>query len=63
LFDRLLPEVDKVLAHAEVVIIGNRSAEYRAIGPRIRAGQIVVDLVAAVERGSVTAGEYHGLAG
>jgi GDP-mannose 6-dehydrogenase len=63
LFDRLLPEVDKVLAHAEVVIIGNRSAEYWAIGPRIRAGQIVVDLVAAVERGSVTAGEYHGLAG
>jgi len=63
LFDRLLSEVDKVLAHAEVVIIGNRSAEYRAIGPRIRAGQIVVDLVAAVERGSVTAGEYHGLAG
>jgi GDP-mannose 6-dehydrogenase len=63
LFDRLLPEVDTVLAHAEVVIIGNRSAEYRAIGPRIRAGQVVVDLVAAVERGSVTAGEYHGLAG
>ena len=61
--ERLRPSLDEVLAHAEVVVIGNRSAEYRAIGPRIRAGQIVVDLVAALERGSVKAGEYHGLAG
>jgi GDP-mannose 6-dehydrogenase len=61
--ERLTPKLDDVLAHAEVVVIGNRSAEYRAIGPRIRAGQVVVDLVAALERGSVTAGEYHGLAG
>jgi len=43
-------------------VIGNRSAEYRTLGPRIRAGQVVVDLVAAVDRGTVTAGEYHGLA-
>jgi GDP-mannose 6-dehydrogenase len=63
LFDRLLPEVDKVLAHAEVVVIGNRSAEYRAIGPRLEPGQVVVDLVAALDRKSVKAGEYHGLAG
>jgi len=61
--ERLTPKLDDVLSHAEVVVIGNRSAEYRAIGPRIRAGQVVVDLVAALERGSVTAGEYHGLAG
>jgi len=60
---RLTPRLDDVLAHAEVIVIGNRSPEYRAIGPRIRAGQIVVDLVAALDRGSVTAGEYHGLAG
>jgi GDP-mannose 6-dehydrogenase len=61
--ERLTPRLDDVLTHAEVVIIGNRAAEYRALGPRIRAGQVVVDLVAALERGSVTAGEYHGLAG
>jgi GDP-mannose 6-dehydrogenase len=61
--ERLRPEVDDILAHAEVVVIGNRSAAYRTLGPRIRAGQVVVDLVAALERGSVTAGEYHGLAG
>ncbi|HXS83872.1 MAG TPA: nucleotide sugar dehydrogenase [Methylomirabilota bacterium] len=61
--ERLTPKLDDVLAHAEVIVIGNRSAEYRTIGPRLRAGQIVIDLVAALDRRSVTAGEYHGLAG
>ncbi len=60
--ERLRPDLADVLAHADVVVIGNRSAEYRTLGPRIRAGQIVVDLVAAMDRGTVTAGEYHGLA-
>ena len=60
--ERLRSDLGEVLAHAEVLVIGNRSAEYRALGPRVRAGQVVVDLVAALERGSVTAGEYHGLA-
>jgi GDP-mannose 6-dehydrogenase len=61
--ERLRPDLAEVLAHAEVVVIGNRSTEYRTLGPRIRAGQVVVDLVAALEPGSVTAGEYHGLTG
>jgi GDP-mannose 6-dehydrogenase len=60
--ERLRPNLEEVLAHAEVVVIGNRSAEYRALGPRIRSGQVVVDLVAALAPGTVTAGEYHGLA-
>ena len=60
--ERLKPSLDDVLSHAEVVIIGNRSAEYRTIGPRIARGQVVVDLVAALDRGTVSAGEYHGLA-
>jgi GDP-mannose 6-dehydrogenase len=60
--ERLRPNLDEVLAHAELVVIGNRSAEYRTLGPRIQRGQVVVDLVAALDRGTVTAGEYHGLA-
>jgi GDP-mannose 6-dehydrogenase len=60
--ERLRPSLDDVLAHAEVVVIGNRSAEYRTLGPRIRPGQVVVDLVDALDRRTVTAGEYHGLA-
>jgi len=62
LAERLRPSLDEVLTHAEVLVIGNRSAEYRTLGPRIRSGQVVVDLVAALDRASVTAGEYHGLA-
>ncbi|MCE9627240.1 MAG: nucleotide sugar dehydrogenase [Candidatus Eisenbacteria bacterium] len=60
--ERLKPSLDEVLAHAEVIVIGNRSAEYRTIGPRVKRGQVVVDLVAALDRATVTAGEYHGLA-
>ena len=60
--ERLKPSLDDVLAHAEVVVIGNRSAEYRAIGPCLAPGQVVIDLVAALDRGTVSAGEYHGLA-
>jgi GDP-mannose 6-dehydrogenase len=60
--ERLKPSLDEVLAHAEVIVIGNRSAEYRTLGPRVRADQVVVDLVAAVDPATVKAGEYHGLA-
>ncbi len=60
--ERLRSNLEEVLSHGDVVVIGNRSAAYRTLGPRIRAGQVVVDLVAALDRGSVTAGEYHGLA-
>ena len=60
--ERLKPSLDDVLAHAEVVVIGNRSAAYRAIGPCLAPGQVVIDLVAALDRGTVSAGEYHGLA-
>jgi len=41
------PTVDAVLSHAETVIIGNGSAEFRSIEPRLREGQFVVDLVRA----------------
>jgi GDP-mannose 6-dehydrogenase len=60
--ERLRPSLDAVLAESEVVIVGNRSREYREIGPRLKPDQVLIDLVAAVDRGTVTAGEYHGLA-
>jgi GDP-mannose 6-dehydrogenase len=41
------PSVTDVLAHAETVIIGNGSKEFREIGDRLRPGQFVVDLVRA----------------
>lgn len=60
--ERLRVNLDEVLEGSDVLVIGNRSPEYRGIGARLRPGQAVVDLVAAVDRRTVTAGEYHGLA-
>lgn len=60
--ERLRASLDDVVEGSDVLVIGNRSAEYRDIGGRLRPGQSVVDLVAAVDRRTVTAGEYHGLA-
>jgi GDP-mannose 6-dehydrogenase len=39
--------VNAVLAHGDVVIIGNGSPEFREIQPRLREGQLVIDLVRA----------------
>jgi GDP-mannose 6-dehydrogenase len=41
------PSISDVLAHAETVIIGNGSKEFRALDGQIRDGQYVVDLVRA----------------
>jgi GDP-mannose 6-dehydrogenase len=39
--------VKDVLSHAETVVIGNGSAEFRGLEPQLRNGQMVVDLVRA----------------
>jgi GDP-mannose 6-dehydrogenase len=38
---------DEVLANSDTIIIGNGSAEFRTIEPRLRGGQVVIDLVRA----------------
>src|SRR5215217_6195811 len=40
---------EEVLGQAEVVVIGNASPEFRTIEPKLRPGQIVIDLVRAFE--------------
>jgi len=60
--ERMRTDLDVVLAESDVIVVGNRNAAYKAIGPRLKPGQILVDLVAAVNRSSVVHGEYHGLA-
>ncbi|MCC6349767.1 MAG: nucleotide sugar dehydrogenase [Candidatus Eisenbacteria bacterium] len=62
LAERLRTDLEEVIAGSDVLVIGNRSPEYRDIGARLRPGQAVVDLVAAVDRSTVRAGDYHGLA-
>jgi GDP-mannose 6-dehydrogenase len=60
--ERLRADLDQVVSESEVIVVGNRSAAYRGIGAKLKPGQVVVDLVAGVDRASVVNGEYHGLA-
>ena len=54
------PSIDAVLAHAEVVVVGNAAAEFRDALARVRPGVEVVDFVRVTERKS-RAGEYDGI--
>ncbi len=53
--------VDEVLGDAEVVVIGNGSGEFRLIEPKLRPGQIVVDLVRAFGAKTSTSNGYQGI--
>jgi GDP-mannose 6-dehydrogenase len=66
--EREIPHIDRlmcgsiaeVLEHAEVLVIGNRSEEFRQALPQLRPGQRVLDLVRIVQQAPAQ-GEYHGL--
>jgi GDP-mannose 6-dehydrogenase len=60
--ERLRRDLREVVEQSEVVVVANGSREYRAVGGMLREGQVLVDLVHAVDPSSVTRGEYHGLA-
>lgn len=52
--------MDKVLAHADTIVIGNGAAEFRAVPERLRNGQVLVDLVRISEARSQE-GRYDGI--
>jgi GDP-mannose 6-dehydrogenase len=60
--ERLRGDLREVLEASEVIVVANPSQPYREIGPLIRPGQVLVDLVRAVDRSTVVHGEYHGIA-
>ena len=60
--ERLKSSIEEVLDGSEVVVVAHGAKPYREVGPRLRAGQVLVDLVHAVDPRTVAAGEYHGLA-
>lgn len=60
--ERLRSGMAEVVRGSEVVVVANGAAEYRGVGAMLEPGQVLVDLVHAVDPGSVTRGEYHGLA-
>jgi GDP-mannose 6-dehydrogenase len=58
--DLMRENVDDVLDHAEVLIIGNKGEEFRQIESRLRSGQTIIDLVRLFEN-KTTGGAYHGI--
>lgn len=55
----MVDSIDKVLGHAETVVIGNGDVEFRDVLRRLREGQVVVDLVRISDAGST--GTYDGI--
>jgi GDP-mannose 6-dehydrogenase len=60
--ERLRTDLEEVVRDSEVIVIANQARPYREVGGMLREGQILVDLVRAVEPEKVRHGEYHGLA-
>jgi GDP-mannose 6-dehydrogenase len=60
--ERLRSDLREVVAGSEVIVVANGAREYRGVGPLLKPGQALVDLVHAVDPASVAHGEYHGLA-
>jgi GDP-mannose 6-dehydrogenase len=53
--------VQEVLEHAEVVVVGNSSPEFREIGRCLREGQTVIDLARGFEPVAMANGRYQGI--
>jgi GDP-mannose 6-dehydrogenase len=59
--ERLRRDLREVVEGSEVIVVANGAREYRTVGPLLKPGQVLVDLVRVVEPSSVAHGEYHGL--
>ncbi|BCX87769.1 GDP-mannose 6-dehydrogenase [Methylomarinovum tepidoasis] len=55
----MVDDIDAVLQHADVIVIGNTSEEFRDVPKMISDGQVIIDLVRIVDRSS--AGNYDGI--
>jgi GDP-mannose 6-dehydrogenase len=56
----MVEDVAELLAHAEVIVIGNGAAEFRDILTRLKPGQVVIDLV-RIGSGRSETGRYEGI--
>ncbi|HLL17028.1 MAG TPA: UDP-glucose/GDP-mannose dehydrogenase family protein [Pyrinomonadaceae bacterium] len=52
--------VEEVLDNSEVIVVGNKAAEFREIEKRLRAGQTLIDLV-RISEGRTTDETYQGI--
>jgi len=56
----MVDSMDDVLAHAETLVIGNASDEFRNVSDRLSEGQVIVDFVRMGDRRSDN-GQYDGI--
>jgi GDP-mannose 6-dehydrogenase len=53
--------IDEVLADSEVLVIGNKAAEFRGIDGKVTKDQIVIDLVRLFDKPVGSNGSYQGI--
>ncbi len=56
----MVDHVEEVLHHAQTIVIGNRSSEFRSIGEMVQNGQAIVDFVRVADQTSLD-GKYQGI--
>jgi GDP-mannose 6-dehydrogenase len=56
----MVHDIDAVLNHAETVVIGNKDPDFCGVPERLRQGQVLVDFVRIIEKGSKN-GNYDGI--
>lgn len=56
----MVDSIDKVLEHAEIILIGNKDPEFRNVPNQLREGQSLVDFVRITDRRSEH-GKYDGI--
>ena len=57
----MVDSIDKVLTHADTIVIGNGAEEFRGLAEQIPAGKRVVDLVRITKRRSSISSGYDGI--
>jgi GDP-mannose 6-dehydrogenase len=61
IWELMRPSMDDVLDTSEVVVVGNRAAEFRNVDQRLTRGQTLIDLVRAIEGRRSDGTSYEGI--
>ena len=56
----MVDDIDRVLSHSDVIVIGNNDPEFQSVYSRLREGQFLVDLVRVSDKKSEE-GKYDGI--
>ena len=61
LAELLTPDLEGLLAHAEVIVIGSKIQDFSSLRDSLRNDQIIIDLVRAIPENRIPAGGYQGI--